>query len=211
MKKGFRNVKCVVLCLSLLTALVAGGCAKRDAAGTRQGAVSNDVNSILQKGMDAEDKNGTANPGTDVTLPTGIPGENGDGGNGGAGQGGENQGRTPDGSVDVDLTALSSTMVYAEVLNIIQNPESYIGKTVKMDGSFMVYYDEDTGIYYYACIIEDATACCQNGIEFVPADARKFPEDFPELGSRIVVTGVFDTYQDGQYTYCTLRNAKLGG
>ncbi|MBO7632385.1 MAG: hypothetical protein J6S78_08670, partial [Lachnospiraceae bacterium] len=101
--------------------------------------------------------------------------------------------------------------VYAEVLNIIQNPESYIGKTVKMDGSFMVYYDEDTGIYYYACIIEDATACCQNGIEFVPADARKFPEDFPELGSRIVVIGVFDTYQDGQYTYCTLRNAKLGG
>ena len=30
---------------------------------------------------------------------------------------------------------LSSTMVYSEVYNMMVDPESYIGKTVKMDGS----------------------------------------------------------------------------
>jgi hypothetical protein len=102
-------------------------------------------------------------------------------------------------------------MVYAEVSNIVLSPEKYIGKTMKMDGVFAIYYDEETDKYYYACLIQDATACCQNGIEFVPADERKYPDDFPELGSIITVTGVFDTYEEGGYTYCTLREAKLIG
>ena len=38
--------------------------------------------------------------------------------------------------IDVDLTALSSTMVYAEVYNMITAPEQYRGKVVKMEGLF---------------------------------------------------------------------------
>ena len=59
-------------------------------------------------------------------------------------------------SVDVDLTALSSTMVYSEVLNIMTAPETYIGKTLKMNGIFSYYYDENTNKYYFGCIIQDA-------------------------------------------------------
>ena len=33
---------------------------------------------------------------------------------------------------DVDLTQLSSTLVYAEVYNMASNPQSYVGKTVRM-------------------------------------------------------------------------------
>ena len=36
----------------------------------------------------------------------------------------------------VDLTALSSTMVYAEVFAMMSSPEDYVGKTVKMQGIF---------------------------------------------------------------------------
>jgi len=44
--------------------------------------------------------------------------------------------------VDLDLTALSSTIVYSEVYNMMVTPEKYIGKTVKMSGAFSSYYDE---------------------------------------------------------------------
>lgn len=113
--------------------------------------------------------------------------------------------------VDVDLTALSSTMVYSEVYNMLYAPENYIGKTVRMTGTFAVYYEESTDVYYFACLIADAAACCSQGIEFVLSGDYSYPADYPEIGEEITVSGQFDTYQEGGYTYCTLRNASLEG
>ena len=111
--------------------------------------------------------------------------------------------------VDIDLTELSSTLIYSEVYNMMMAPEDYIGKTVRMDGDFYTYYDEFLKQYFFACVIQDATACCAQGIEFVLAGDYTYPEDYPEEGSYIKVAGVFDTYEDGEYIYCTLRNAVL--
>lgn len=111
--------------------------------------------------------------------------------------------------VDIDLTELSSTMVYSEVYNMMSMPENYIGKTVRMEGDFYTYYDENQNQYYFSCLIRDATACCAQGIEFVLAGDYTYPDDYPEEGSSVCVSGVFDTYEDGPYTYCTLRNAKF--
>ncbi len=111
--------------------------------------------------------------------------------------------------IDIDLTAISSTMVYSEVYNMMASPEEYLGKIVKMDGSFALYHDEATDKYYFACIISDATACCSQGIEFVLTDGYAYPDDYPEVGGKICVVGMFDTYQEGDYTYCTLRNARI--
>ena len=111
--------------------------------------------------------------------------------------------------VDVDLTVLSSTMVYSEVYNMMYYPENYIGKTVKMKGMYAGYHDESTDKYYHACIIQDATACCAQGIEFEPTDDYRYPDDYPAEGQEVCVTGVFDTYKEGENIYCTLRNARL--
>ena len=111
--------------------------------------------------------------------------------------------------IDIDLTALSSTMVYSEVYNMMSSPQDYIGKVVKMAGAFAVYHDEAADVYYFACIIKDATACCAQGIEFVLDGDYVYPEDYPALQEEICVTGIFDTYQEGEYTYCTLRKAEL--
>ena len=111
--------------------------------------------------------------------------------------------------IDVDLTQLSSTMVYSEVYNMLNKPDGYKGKTVKMNGAFSVYEDEATGNVYLACIIADATACCSQGIEFVLAGNHKYPDDYPELGSDITVVGTFGTYNEGEYTYCQLSDATL--
>ena len=111
--------------------------------------------------------------------------------------------------VDVDLTPLSSTMVYSEVYNMMYEPDEYIGKTIKMEGNFTAYLDEDTGKRYYSCIIQDATACCAQGIEFVLKDEYSYPDDYPKEGERITVVGIFDTYMERDYQYCRLKNAKF--
>lgn len=58
--------------------------------------------------------------------------------------------------IDVDLSSLSSTVVYSEVYNMMVGPE-----------------------------------------------------DYPELGDTITVTGIFDTYIEGEYQYCQLIDAEL--
>ena len=111
--------------------------------------------------------------------------------------------------VDVDLTAISGIFVYSEVYNMMSTPENYIGKKIKMEGTYTIYFDDTYSTRYDACIVQDATACCATGIEFELSDDLKFPDDYPEEGDLITVEGIFDTYDEGSYTYCTLRNASL--
>ena len=111
--------------------------------------------------------------------------------------------------IDVDLTILSSTMVYSEVYNMMCYPENYLGKTVKMSGMYTVFQDEETGKYYHACIIMDATACCAQGIEFELTDDYVYPDDYPKEGEAICIEGTFETYTEGEGKYCTLKNAQI--
>ncbi len=109
----------------------------------------------------------------------------------------------------VDLTILSSTMVYAEVYNMLMNPSDYIGKTVRMEGEFIVLSDDTGENIYPACIIYDATACCAQGIEFVLGEDAIYPDDYPELNSEIVVVGTFETYDEYGIEYVHLVDAIL--
>lgn len=115
------------------------------------------------------------------------------------------------GAVDVDLTQLSSTMVYSEVYAMMYEPEQYIGKTVKMQGQFATQEYNDERLY--ACIVQDATACCAQGLEFEMAEELAYPDDYPEPGAEITVVGTFDSYKeevDGNYyIYLVLRNARF--
>lgn len=110
---------------------------------------------------------------------------------------------------DIDLTTLSSTMVYSEVYNMTSTPEEYVGKTVQANGNFSLYHNETTDKYYYACLIEDAAACCSQGIEFVLKDTSMKPEDYPEIGTPIVISGVFDFYEEDSVRYIQLVDAEM--
>lgn len=107
--------------------------------------------------------------------------------------------------IDVDLTALSSTMVYSEVYNMLTAPESYVGKTVKMAGGYSSFLDETTGAVYRVCMIADASACCAQGMEFVLKDGM----EYPEMETDITVVGTFQLYDENGTTYCHLVNAEL--
>lgn len=106
--------------------------------------------------------------------------------------------------IDVDLTVMDGNMVYAEVYDMMNNPEAYKGLTVRMNGTFSLFKGETQT--YYACVIADATACCAQGLEFVLADGGTYPE---VLGTPITVTGTFETYTEGEAMFCHLVDATM--
>ena len=116
-----------------------------------------------------------------------------------------------DKSETIDLTELSSTMVYSEVYNMMMVPEEYIGKTVIMKGQFDSYEDENSKIRYFSCIITDATECCSQGLEFVLAGNHSYPNDYPAEGDEIIVKGVFQVKNEDGYNYICLENASFKG
>ena len=174
---------------------------------------------------ESENGNGGQNESGNNGQSEGGNGSQSESGNNGAGEGGQQEtgdnggssetSDTPDYSnatpdldnIDVDLTQLSSTMVYSEVYNMMMKPDDYLGKTVKMSGQSASYHDEVSGKYYFACVTQDATACCSQGIEYCLDSSAKSPEDYPEDGSEVTLVGVFDTYYEDNYRYMTLRNS----
>ena len=112
-------------------------------------------------------------------------------------------------TADLDLTALSSTMVYSEVYNMMVEPDDYEGKSVKVKGKFSVYHDEESGKDYFACLIPDASECCSQGLEFQPKEGYQYPDDYPKAEEDIVVQGVFGTYEENGNRYCCLKEARF--
>lgn len=110
-----------------------------------------------------------------------------------------------DAGIDVDLTKMSSTMVYAEVSNLMYDPDPYIGKTIRMVGLTSSTVDPETGDSYHAVVIRDATACCASGLDYVLAEGEEYPKD----GVVAIVTGELELYDAFDTTYCRLKDATL--
>jgi len=119
----------------------------------------------------------------------------------------ETMAESSDDEYDIDLTIDNADLIYAEVFAMVYTPEDYVGKTVKMKGQFVFYYDEEAGMYYYACLIKDAMACCAQGLEFIPAGDCVYPDDFPPAMTEINVTGTFNILEDNGETYVALTDA----
>lgn len=109
-----------------------------------------------------------------------------------------------DPSLDVDLTKMSATMVYSEVFDMMYKPEDYMGKKIKMQGELNAVYDEENNDIVFTCIIQDATQCCAQGVEF---RLKEPPEVYPEGGSEITVVGTYDTYERDGTENCYLKDA----
>ena len=113
--------------------------------------------------------------------------------------------------VDIDLTKLSSTVLSAELMNIIVNSEDYLGKTIRVSGTYYNLFFEQTGSYYHYVITKAGDECCQEGIEFRLSGDPVFPDDFPRMRTIIEVEGVFSTYEElgREYYYLAVDNIFL--
>ena len=112
-------------------------------------------------------------------------------------------------TVDLDLSGMSGTVVYAQVYNLLSNPEEYMGKTIRIAGCYSVYEDTELNKVYHACVIPDATACCAQGLEFVWKGDHTWPDDYPEEMTGITVTGRLDKYEELGLEYLHLVDADL--
>lgn len=99
----------------------------------------------------------------------------------------------PSDIVDHDLSNMNANMIFAEIFNLVLMPDEFIGRTFRMKGNFAVYVNEASGNKYFSIIIPDATQCCQQGIDIICLGDMKYPEDFPKIGSEIMVTGQFNS------------------
>ena len=181
-----------------LTVILLAGCGDSTASG-RVSAQTTGVNDVLQSAMASEDSKNAAEESISGDSQTTM--EN------------ETSVSTADdsdtGGADIDLTELSSNMVYATVFDMLYEPEMYVGKVVKMEGTFNSLYAQEYDRYLFACIISDATACCSQGIEFIPADGYRYPDDFPEAGGNVTVTGVFEILEEDGEKYVALTDARM--
>ena len=107
----------------------------------------------------------------------------------------------------IDLTKISSTMVYSELYNMMVTPDKYVGKTVILSGTYGVY--EGNGRNYYVCEVQDATACCTQGLEFKLKDSYDYPEYSAESPKTIKVKGTFAIYDDNGSENFQLENASI--
>ncbi|SNU09841.1 hypothetical protein SAMN06297422_13120 [Lachnospiraceae bacterium] len=114
---------------------------------------------------------------------------------------------------DIDLTVMSSDMVYSTVYQLLADADSYVGKKVKISGPFYSAFFEDTNQQYFFVIIRDATACCQQGMEFIWDDgSHVYPDEYPPENAEVEVVGTFETYKDNpddEFQYCRLKDASL--
>lgn len=188
----------------MVLAVMLTACGNDTAAASRaNGNNANSVEVVLQQQM----ADATQQPETTVEIVVDNPSEDAQNGN-------DTEvlyelTGDPDPAVDVDLTVMNSNMVYAEVYNMMVQPTEYIGKSIKMRGSYNVFEDETTHQIYYTCIIQDATACCAQGIEFVPEDLDAFRAAGYASGDEITVEGEFQIYPDGEYMYAVLVNTQI--
>lgn len=128
-------------------------------------------------------------------------------GDAGKGKSSKSKSKTKGNKIDVDLNNLNANVVYSQVFLMMTEPNKFIGKRIRMSGQFNVYAAEEgnpSGVTeYYAIIIADAQACCQQGIEFV-WPGHTYPEGFPEVKSNASVTGIFEVYEENGKKYCRL-------
>lgn len=110
--------------------------------------------------------------------------------------------------IDYNLTEMNSDMIYATVFMVVQDPESYAGKTFKIYGNSYTFPTTEGKSMTHYCLIKDALACCAQGLEFISSNSD---EKYPDDGDEIVVTGTLESYtvEDIPMPLCRLVNAKI--
>lgn len=114
-----------------------------------------------------------------------------------------------DKDVQLNLAGMSGTVVYSMIYNIMSEPSKFMGQIIRLSGYYSAWEDPNTGAVYHSCVIPDATACCAQGMEFVWSGEHAYPDDYPEFGTNMIVTGRLESYMEGDYMYLHLMDAQV--
>ena len=110
-----------------------------------------------------------------------------------------------DEDVDLDISKLSSMLVYSQVVSMLDAPDQYLDKTIKIKGQYYALYYEPMQQYCHYVVVGDASMCCQAGIEFIWNGDHTHPDDYPEEQKTIEIVGLFSSYEELDETYYALQ------
>lgn len=107
-----------------------------------------------------------------------------------------------------DLTANDADMNYVIVAMIAEDPKSFEGVKIKLQGIATDLETTDTsGIDHYV-LINDRQACCQQGLQYILEDKNaKYPKDKEE----VTVEGELAVYNSEEIPFplAVIKNAKI--
>lgn len=103
--------------------------------------------------------------------------------------------------VDLDMTNMGGTIAYSQAVDFRENPDYYLGKTIKVKGNYYPTYYDPTEQYYHLIIVGDEASCCREAIEFVWTGNHTFPDDYPVENAEIIIAGVYEKYDELGETY----------
>ena len=109
----------------------------------------------------------------------------------------------PDGTpVDFNLTKYSTTMAHSTVVDMYENSDNYVGKTIKIKGLYDPFFVEELGRELHYIEVEGYDGCCPQYLEFKWDNENDFSADINNLKEkdRMVMIGVFGLYDEGDYT-----------
>ena len=110
---------------------------------------------------------------------------------------------------EIDLTMMSPTMLFAEVVNMTRTPKKYDGAMVTLRGGLMILaVDLETGVGSYSCYVEDATKCCQRGIGFT-IDRPLEDTSILVEGSAVIIKGTFEIYEMGGRNFVRIADCEI--
>ncbi len=109
-------------------------------------------------------------------------------------------------SVSGDVFEIKEKMFIAQCNDIYLNPSDYETNTIKIEGAYNMYTDEETGKTYYS-VTRKGPGCCGNdgiaGFEFY------YDGDMPKINDWIEVMRKIEMIKDGDETSVVLRLSKL--
>ncbi len=185
--------KRMVLLLSVLLVLSMTGCGKKKQEDAK-------TNEIISDNSLADQENNADNS---QEKPEGT-------GNDSADSGSISQNDPDYQMIDVDLSVLPPTLAYSQLFNMMEDPEDYENKIVKVKGSFLLCGDEGKDAKYCYCVVKDATACCAVSLEFNLLERYVYPDDYPADYEEIILIGRFCViHEDEYYFYCVLNDAMI--
>ncbi len=105
----------------------------------------------------------------------------------------------------IDLTNYDEKLTYIEVEKIVKDPERFVGRTIKYNGTYMYEKNNITGENMHLCVVTDETACCTTYIEF------QLPEgaEYPKANTKITLSGNIQTVKRVTTTYAVILNATV--
>lgn len=98
----------------------------------------------------------------------------------------------------IDLSANGSVAAYGRISEIALSPAEYAGKTFRLKGTYAVSSDDD-GNRYRCCLVFDLNGCCMQGLNFIPAAEDEATAADLSEGEKIMIEGVYVKTGEG---YC---------